>query len=367
MSGTMPKSTGSPWQRSIETAKDWTSAARVPTSAVIKAMRILVTGGGGFVGGYVVEQLLARDCSVRSLGRSPQPALEARGVEVCCGDLADSRAVSDAVQGMDAVFHVAAKAGIWGSWQSYYEANVLGTKHVIEACRQQGVKRLVYTSTPSVVFNRQPFTGQGNELPYGKNWLCHYAQTKAIAEQEALGANTNDFKVVALRPHLIFGPGDPHLLPRVVRSVKAGRLKIVGSGLNRVDVSYVKDVAYAHLTAFDALAEGRGAGRAYFISQGEPVAIWPWLNQVLEGLGHPPLKRKIPLPLAYAAGGLAELVWKLQNKEGEPPITRFVALELAKDHYFDLSAAKRDLGFQPAHRMEEALHATIADLKERGF
>lgn len=330
-------------------------------------MQILITGGGGFVGGYVVDLLLARGYAVRSFGRAPQPALEAKGVDVRCGDLADAQAVSDAVAGVDAVFHVAAKAGVWGSWESYYQANVAGTRNVVEACQAHGVSRLVYTSTPSVVFNRQAFTGQGNELAYGKNWLCHYAHTKAIAEQEVLGANTDSLNVVALRPHLVFGPGDPHLLPRVVESVKAGRLKIVGEGRNRVDVSFVKDVAAAHLAAFDALAEGRGAGQAYFISQGEPVAIWPWLNQVLEGLGHPPLKKKIPLPMAYAAGGLAELVWKLLKKAGEPPITRFVAVELAKDHYFDLSAAKRDLGFQPAYTMGDALSETIADLKERGF
>jgi len=330
-------------------------------------MQILVTGGGGFVGRYVVDLLLERGYSVRSLGRSPQPALEKKDVDVRCADLADSKAVSDAVAGVDAVFHVAAKAGVWGSWESYYQANVVGTKNVVEACERDGVGRLVYTSTPSVVFNRQPFTGQGNELPYGKNWLCHYAHTKAIAEREALGANSESLKVVALRPHLVFGPGDPHLLPRVVESVKAGRLKIIGDGRNRVDVSYVKDVAAAHLAAFDALASGKCAGNAYFISQGEPVEIWPWLNLVLEGLGQSPLKKKIPLPLAYAAGGLAELVWKLFNKSGEPPITRFVAVELAKDHYFDLSAAQRDLNFTPAYKMEDALDETISDLQERGF
>jgi len=330
-------------------------------------MQILVTGGGGFVGGYVVDLLLERGYAVRSLGRSPQPALEAKGVEVHCGNLADSKAVNEAVAGVDAVFHVAAKAGVWGSWDSYYQANVVGTKNIVEACQAHGVGRLVYTSTPSVVFNRQAFRGQGNELPYGRNWLCHYAHTKAIAEQEALAANSDSLKVVALRPHLVFGPGDPHLLPRVVASVKAGRLKIVGDGRNRVDVSFVKDVAGAHLAAFDALDCGCGTGQAYFISQGEPVEIWPWLNRVLEGLGHPPLRKKIPLPVAYAAGGLAELLWKLSNKPGEPPITRFVAVELAKDHYFDLSAAQRDLGFRPEYQMQDALGETIADLKHRGF
>ncbi len=330
-------------------------------------MEILVTGGGGFVGGYVVDFLLDRGFAVRSFGRSPQPALEAKGVSVFCGDLANAAAVRAAVDGVDAVFHVAAKAGVWGDWNSYYAANVVGTRHVVEACREKAVSRLVYTSTPSVVFNRQPFRGEGNELPYGKNWLCHYAHTKAIAEQEALGASSEALKVVALRPHLVFGPGDPHLLPRVVESVKAGRLKIVGDGRNRVDVSFVKDVATAHIAAFDALETGDCAGKAYFLSQGEPVTLWPWLNEILEGLGQPPLTKKIPLSLGYSAGALAELVWKLLAREGEPPITRFVAVELAKDHFFDLSAARQELGFSPAYSMEEAMKETIYDLKQRGF
>lgn len=330
-------------------------------------MRALVTGGGGFLGRYIVHQLLDRGYAVRSLGRRAQPDLEALGVEVHCGDLADSAVVEAAVAGVDAVFHVAAKAGVWGSWSEYFAANVTGTVNVVAACQRHGVRRLVYTSTPSVVFNRCHFRGEGNELPYGKNWLCHYAHTKAIAEQAALAANRDGLSVVALRPHLIFGPGDPHLLPRVIESVRAGRLKIVGDGQNRVDVSYVEDVATAHLAAFDALESGACAGKAYFLSQGEPVAIWPWLNQILAGLGHPPLQRRIPLWLAYAAGGGAEIVWKLLARPGEPPITRFVAVELAKDHYFDQTAAQRELGFRPKFSMEMALAKTIEDLRARGY
>lgn len=330
-------------------------------------MNVLVTGGGGFVGGYLVDQLLARGYRVRSLGRSPQPELAARGVEVRRADLSDGQAVEDAVAGMDAVFHVAAKAGVWGDWQSYYRPNVVGTHYIIAACQKHEVGRLIYTSTPSVVFNRQSFRGEGNELPYGKGWLCHYAHTKAIAEEAVLRANSERLQVVALRPHLVFGPGDPHLLPRVIDSVRAGRLKIVGDGHNRVDVSFVTDVASAHVAALDALGAGKGAGKAYFISQGEPVAIWPWLNQVLEGLGHPPLRKKIPLPLAYAAGALAEGIWKVFGRDGEPPITRFVAVELDKDHYFNRQQAHEDLAFFPAFTMEEALEATIQDLRRRGY
>lgn len=330
-------------------------------------MKILVTGGGGFVGGHIVDRLLARGYTVRSLGRSPQPALSAKGVEVVCGDLADKETVGAACEGMDGVFHVAAKAGVWGSWESFYRPNVIGTRNILGACRENGVPRLVYTSTPSVVFNRQSFNGADESLPYGHSWLCHYAHTKALAEQDVLAANSDRLKVVALRPHLIFGPGDPHLLPRVIESAVAGRLKIVGDGKNKVDLSYVGNVADAHLCAFDALGSGAGAGKAYFISQDEPVEIWPWVNGILEQLGHAPLRSRIPLHLAYGVGALCEGLWKVTRRRNEPTLTRFVALELAKDHYFDISAAKRELGFQPDISMREALEWTIQDLKARGF
>lgn len=330
-------------------------------------MKILVTGGGGFVGGYIVERLLARGYAVRSIGRSPQPELVAKGVEVVCGDLTDATAVSAACEGVGAVFHVAARAGVWGSWESFYGPNVIGTRNVLSACRKWQVKRLVYTSTPSVVFNGDSIRGGDESLPYGKNWLCHYAETKALAEQEALAANSEKLQVVALRPHLIFGPGDPHLLPRVIESVKAGRLRIVGDGSAKVDVSYVGNVADAHLDAFDALERGKGAGQAYFISQGEPVDLWPWLNSILEGLGQPPLTQKIPLPLAYGIGALCEGAWKVLRRRTDPPITRFVAVELAKDHYFDIRKAQHELGYRPRVPMNEALKLTIQDLIRRHY
>jgi len=157
------------------------------------------------------------------------------------------------------------------------------------------------------------------------------------------------------------------LLPRVIESVKAGRLRIVGDGSAKVDVSYVGNVADAHLDAFDALERGKGAGQAYFISQGEPVDLWPWLNSILEGLGQPPLTQKIPLPLAYGIGALCEGAWKVLRRRTDPPITRFVAVELAKDHYFDIRKAQHVLGYQPRVPMNEALKLTIQDLIRRHY
>lgn len=330
-------------------------------------MKVLVTGGGGFVGRKVVDRLLARGYAVRSFGRKPQVELEALGVEVRCGDLTDAAAVATACEEIDVVFHVAARAGVWGSWDDFYRPNVMGTEHVIAGCRKHGIQRLVYTSTPSVVFNGRPIVNGDESMPYGSDWLCHYAHTKAIAEKKALEANSEALSVVALRPHLIFGPGDPHLLPRVIESAVAGRLKIVGSGENRVDVSYVEDVAEAHLNALDALDAGKAAGKAYFISQGEPVSLWPWTNVLLERLGHVPIETKLPLRFVYGVGAICELVWKLLSKAGEPPMTRFVAVELGKDHFFTIEAAKRDLGYTPSVTMDQAVKATVADLRERGF
>lgn len=326
-------------------------------------MKVLVTGGGGFLGRYIVEQLLAKGHLVSSFGRSPQDELESMGVSVIRGDLLDSDAVRSACEGMEAVFHVAAKAGIWGSRESYFAVNVEGTRNVLEACKANRVSYLVYTSTPSVVFNGKSFQGANESLPYGKNWLCHYAETKAIAEQEVMAAQSDCLKICALRPHLIFGPRDPHLLPRVIESVVAKRLKIIGTGNNRVDVSFVSDAALAHVNALEALVEGKACGGVYFISQGQPVLLWDWLNRIFTELGIAPLKKRIPLRIAYFLGAILEGAWKLFSIKGDPPMTRFAAVELAKDHFFDISRAQNDLKYSPKHTMDEAIAKTVEDLK----
>ncbi|MDP0500890.1 MAG: NAD-dependent epimerase/dehydratase family protein [Verrucomicrobiota bacterium JB022] len=311
-------------------------------------MKVLITGGAGFLGRYIVERCLARGYQVVSFQRSDAPDLRAQGVDVRRGSLTDAQAVADAAAGCDAVFHVAALAGIWGPYADYFAANVEGTRHVLGACRAQGARYLVYTSTPSVVFNRQSFAGADESLPYGRDWLSPYAPTKAQAEQEALAAHApGTLEVCALRPHLIWGVGDPHLLPRVVQRARQGRLRIVGDGQNRVDITRVENAADAHLLALDALQAGRAGGKAYFLSQGEPVALWPWVNEVLQQVGVAPLKRKISLRAAHTIGTVAESIWKTFRLKGEPPMTRFVALELAKDHWYDISAARRDLDYRP--------------------
>ena len=327
-------------------------------------MKALVTGGGGFVGMAVVRRMLERGVEVTSIGRSPQPGLEKMGVRVVQGDLADKAVVASACKGMDAVFHVAAKAGVWGSRESFFEANVTGTRNVLAGCREGGVGRLVYTSTPSVVFNGGEFTGEDESLPYGSNWLCHYAETKAIAEQEVLLANGSDgLYTVALRPHLVWGIGDPHLLPRVIARAQAGKLRIIGDGTNVVDISHVDNVADAHLLALDALCKGKAAGKAYFLSQGEPVVLWDWINGILQQLGIPPVTQKVSPGLAKALGGFLEGVWNTFLLDGEPPMTRFVAVELAKSHFYSIEAARRDLGYVPKVTTTQGVDAFVQHWK----
>lgn len=319
-------------------------------------MKVLVTGGGGFLGGAIIDRLLARGYSVRSFARGDYPSLVAKGVQSIRGDLTNGEAITAAVAGCDAVIHTAAKAGVWGSYASYFEANVTGTRNVILACKAHAIPKLVYTSTPSVTFAGADEDGVDESMPYAETFLCHYAETKAQAERDVLAANGGTLSTVALRPHLIWGPGDHHLVPRVIERARAGKLKLVGSGRNRVDATYIDNAAAAHLCALDALApEAACAGRAYYISNAEPVPMGDLLNQILAAAGLPPVKRKVPPALAYAAGALLEKVYSALGKAEEPIMTRFVAKQLATAHWFNIEGARRDLGYSPEISMAEGM------------
>ena len=324
-------------------------------------MNALVTGAGGFLGQYVVEQLLARGDRVRGLGRGRYPQLEWLGVEWVQADLADAAAVSDACRGIECVFHVGGIAGIWGPWRRFYAANVLGTQSVVAGCRRHGVGRLVYTSSPSVTFDGRDQCGVDETAPYPQRWLSHYPHSKALAEQHALAANGPGLLTCALRPHLIWGPRDRHLTPRLIARARAGRLRRVGDGTNRIDTVYVENAAAAHLLAADALRPGAPVcGRAYFISQGAPVNCWQWINQLLALAGLPPVERAISLRAAWRIGAVCEAVYRLLRLPGEPPMTRFLAAQLALSHYFDISRARADFGYTPTISMAEGLRRLAA-------
>ncbi len=331
-------------------------------------MKALVTGGGGFLGGAIVRQLRQRGWTVRSLTRSAYPWLDELGVEQVLGDIVDEQAVRRAVEGCDLVFHVAARAGIWGRYQDFYQTNVVGTRNVLAACRQTGIRKLIYTSTPSVVYASGDIENGDESLPYPDRFTASYPQTKAEAERAVLAANDGQLATVALRPHLIFGPGDPHLIPRLLERARQGKLRRIGRRPVRVDVTYIDNAAHAHLCAADRLdIAAPCAGKAYFITNGEPVELWAFIDQVLSLAGLPPVERTISAWKARLLGTVLETIFWLFRVPAEPPMTRFVAEQLSTSHWFNIAAARRDLGYEPLvsieeglRRLAEHLHATVA-------
>ncbi len=328
-------------------------------------MRVLVTGGGGFLGLALVRRLLERGDAVRTLSRNEHAALASTGADVVRGDVAEADAVGRAVHGCDAVLHTAARVGAWGRREDFERTNVLGTRNVIEACLRHGVGRLVYTSSPSVVNALGDLEGVDEAHPSEGAYLADYPRTKAEAERAVLAANGAKLATVALRPHLMWGPGDTQLVPRLVAKARARRV-ILPSGPERlVDCTYIDNAVDAHLLALDALRPGATcAGKPYFISQGQPVSSRWLVNAVLAAAGLPAGQRTLSPRALYAAGFVAEVVYRaLGVVDREPPITRFIAHELCTAHWFDIAAARRDLGYVPRVSIEEGLRRLKASLE----
>jgi len=330
-------------------------------------MKALVTGGGGFLGKAIVTQLVARGDSVRSLARGDYPELRALGVDTRRGDVSSPGAVRDAVEGCEVVFHIAAKAGIWGTAEEYNQANIEGTRQLLEATRSAGCPRFVYASSPSVIYGGQPLEGVDESVPYPLHYDADYPRTKAAAEQLVLGANSTALRTVALRPHLIWGPGDTNLVPRIVARAKAGQLRKVGDGKALVDTVYIDNAAEAHILAADRLTPGSAVcGRVYFISNGQPVPVGEMLERIVAAAGLPPKIRSVPAGLALAAGGAMEFAWRALGRTDEPRMTRFLAQQLSTAHWFDISAARRDLGYVPRVSIDEGMVRLAAWLRGGG-
>ncbi len=328
-------------------------------------MRALVTGGGGFLGRYIVEQLVARGDRVRVFSRQRYPELASLGVESLTGDLQDQPTVSAVCQEMDIVFHAAALPGIWGPWKLFHGVNTLGTQHVIDGCKQHGVGRLVFTSSPSVVYDGHDHLGADESLPYATKFLCHYPHSKALAEQSVLAANGQDgIATCALRPHLIWGPRDTQLIPRLIERAKRGQLRRVGDGKNLISMVYVENAARAHLQAADALSlSSPVAGQAYCINEPEPVNLWDWINTLLDRAGLPPVAKSISAGTASAIGAMLEGVHSLFGISSEPRMTRFLASQLSRSHWYRVDKARRDFGFDAAVSVEEGLRRLEPELR----
>lgn len=331
-------------------------------------MKIIVSGGGGFLGSALCRALVARGYQVTSLARGTYSALAALGVRQIQLDLADFPAVVEATRGADAVFHAAAKAGAWGEFRDYFDANVRGTRHLLAACQMNAVATLIYTSTPSVAHRGHVAVegGDTDSAPVAERFKAIYPASKAVAEAAVLAAHGPQLATVALRPRLIWGPGDNHLLPRLAERARSGRLRLIGDGQNLIDTTYIDNAVDAHLAAFDHLHHQPGAacgGRAYFISNGEPKPISEVINGLLRAAGAPAVDRQLPFALAYSLGGVCERMWNWLPLPGEPPMTRFIAEQLATPHWYDMSPARRDLGYAPRVSFIEGLKHLGAALR----
>ena len=320
-------------------------------------MKTFITGGGGFLGSHIIDQLLAQGHEVTSYSRGSYPELEKKGVKTIQGSLSDSESLEKACLGHDVFFHTASKVAMWGRKSDFEETNFEGTKNALNACQRSGIKHFIYTSTPSVVFGEESLSGVDESTPYPEKTYSRYGASKAKAEKWVLNQNTEDFHTVSLRPHLIFGPRDKNLIPRLIEAAKKNKLKIIGDGTNKVDVLYVENAADAHIKAWHALEKNpkKVGGQAYFIGQG-PVVLWDFINDILKRNDLPPVKKKVSFNKAFKVGGIIEKGAELLRVyDWHPPMTRFVALQLSKDHYFDHKKAQEDLNWHPQISIPEAL------------
>lgn len=311
--------------------------------------KVIVTGCGGFLGSEIVRQLIDRGDQVVGLSRGEYPKLVAIAMTAKRGDLCDQKFVDANIRNADAVIHTAAKAGVWGRFDQYHLINTLATQWIIEACRRNAIGVLVHTSSPSVTFDGNDQRGVDENEPYPKSFLCAYPRTKMLAERAVLSADQpGQLRTAAIRPHLIWGHGDPHLMPRILDRARQGKLRIVGDGLNTVDMVHVTNAAASHLDALDALRRDpdRAGGRAYFVTDDAPLKCWDWIKGVCQMHGIEPPSKKISFAAAHRFGAALEMLYRSTGRRSEPPMTRFVAAQLARDHYFDISAAKDRLGYR---------------------
>ena len=329
-------------------------------------MKVLITGGGGFLGSSLAKKLLSLGNEVTILGRRSYPEFE-KMFYCIQTDVRDLSSVVKALEGQEVVFHTAAIPGIWGAYKDFYRTDVQGTQNVIFACHKNKVKKIIYTSSPSVVFGQKDIEGVGEKTSYPDEYLCHYPKTKAIAEQMVMEANgCKGLATVCIRPHLIWGPGDPYLLPRIVERVKNRKLIRVGEGTNLVDMTYIDNAVEAHIKACENLdLNSPVAGKCYFVSDDKPVLLWEWIEEVLIQLKLPGVTKSISFKHAFRLGKILEIFYKILLIKKEPPMTRFLATQLAKSHYFNIAQSKQDFGYKPLVTNEEGIKRLVNDYFSR--
>jgi nucleoside-diphosphate-sugar epimerase len=308
-------------------------------------VRVLVTGASGMLGRATALALLERGDDVTVLQRRPA-GLDCREV---LGDVADADTIADAVRGQDTVLHLAAKVDVVGPWAEYERANVVGTRNVVAASESSSVVRLVHVSSPSVAHAGDSLVGVGAEPADVAGAQGNYARSKAWAERIALAADSTSFAVLAIRPHLVWGPGDTQLVGRIVDRARSGRLPLIGTGSALIDTTYVDNAVSALLAAADATVHGE----ALVVSNGEPRPVAEILQRLCLAAGVPGPRRRVPLPVAATAGSAIELGWRLLRRRDVPPMTRFLADQLATAHWFDQRRTREALDWVPSVSLDE--------------
>ncbi len=321
-------------------------------------MKVLVTGGNGFLGFHIVKLLLKEGHEVTSLSRSYSSKLDELGIPWIKGDIQNLDDLNKAFRGQEAIFHVASKVSMWGKWSDFYNINVLGTENVIKACELNNIKKIIYTSTPSVVFGSENLENVDESISYPKSSLGLYGKSKRIAEEKILAYNGHrGAMTICLRPHLILGSDDPNIIPRILEKSSKNKLAVVGNGKNLVDFIHVQNAAYAHLLALKSLTQNSPTlGQVYFLGQEKPVYLWNFINKILGRYKFPPIQKKVPFFMAYVLGYFCEFFFTLfKIYDREPPMTRFIALQFAKSHYFNHKKSLKDLGNYIQLNIEESL------------
>ena len=329
-------------------------------------MRVLVTGAGSLLLRGVADALAARGDDVVCLQRRALDGPTHARITQHSGDVRDRDVVVDAMARCDAVVHGAARVGVVGAWSDFESVNVGGTLNVLEAARTQGVRRVVHVSTPSVAHSGHSLVGAGAEVAVTGRRGAFYAESKAIAERAAIGANGADLAVVAIRPHLVWGPGDTQLVGRIVERARAGRLAIIGTGAALVDTTYVDNAIDAVVAAADAVRPGAVcAGRAYVVANGEPRTVHELMERICLSAGVPFVPKRVPTRVALGAGTIVERLWP-RLRDDEPPITRFIAEQLGTAHWFDPRPAAEDLGWTPRTTLDEGFERLRAWFQHGG-
>ncbi|MDR2353462.1 MAG: NAD-dependent epimerase/dehydratase family protein [Deltaproteobacteria bacterium] len=329
-------------------------------------MRILLTGASGFLGGRIAELLLLKGHELILYTRRLVPELSER-CQQFIGEFSDETMLGKALQGAEAVIHCAGKTGLSGNFKEYYSSNTLLTTKLLDASKESAsIRHFVYTSTPSVVHQGESLLNVNESAPYMDNKNYGYSYTKMLAEKTVLEANRKDFKTLALRPHLIWGPKDPHFLPVLFQKAKDGKLFYFSGGPYQVSHTFIDNAAYAHILALEKLEEGAPVdGLAYFIAEPEPMDLLTLINTLLGTAGLPPVTRVFNKHLGLLLAVLIEFIWKITRRKGQPPLSPFLVRQMSTSHYFDLSRAKTLLSYSPPVKTEDAFIALRKYLREK--